>query len=116
MCIWLPSENDPLQLILYSFSHKIQLANLSSNNLVSSSQILCGLTKLVRVFLGELSEGQEGGLQLTGQLCLVRLKCVKVNYEVLRGGVRVVWRGGGVSMCVCEVGGGEGCERWVGRE
>ena len=116
MCIWLPSENDLLQPILYSFSHKIQLANLSSNNLVSSSQILCGLTKLVRVFLGELGEGQEGGLQLTGQLCLVRLKCVKVNYEVLRGGVRVVWRGGGVSMCVCEVGGGEGCERWVGRE
>ena len=103
----------------------MQLANLFSNNLVSASQILCGLTKLVWVFLGELGEGQEGGLQLTGQLCLLRLKCLKVNYEVLRGlcgGGRwvvcvCVWEvGGGVSICVWEVSGVCVCVWEVGRE
>ena len=85
----------------------MQLANLFSNNLVSSSQILCGLTKLVWVFLGELGEGQEGGLQLTGQRCLLRLKCLKVNYEVLRG----LCGGGGGEWYVCVW--AYVCERWV---
>ena len=49
--------------------------------------------ELGRILLWELGEGVEGGLQLTNQLRLLRLKCLKINDEVLREGC-VSWEGG----------------------
>ena len=53
--------------------------------------------ELGRILLWELGEGVEGGLQLTNQLLLLRLKCLKINDEVLREG--------SVSGRGCELGG-----------
>ena len=61
------------------------MTDLFSDSLISLLQFLSGPAELGRTLLWELGEGVEGGLQLTNQLCLLRLKCLKINDEVLRG-------------------------------